>query len=82
VKPGQQQRESTEGIERMMSVISQPQQRLDSTLQMITLSQIASNAFYQLDGRLDTVGFRRYREIAKRIHSSHPITRQLQSVLP
>ncbi len=82
VKPGQQQRESTEGIERMMSVISQPQQRLDSTLQMITLSQLASNAFYQLDGRLDTVGFRRYREIAKRIHSSHPITRQLQSVLP
>lgn len=82
VKPGQQQRESTEGIERMMSVISQPQQRLDSTLQMITLSQIASNAFYQLDGRLDTVGFRRYRDIAKRIHSSHPITRQLQSVLP
>ena len=82
VKPGQQQRESTEGIERMMSVISQPQQRLDSTLQMIALSQIASNAFYQLDGRLDTVGFRRYREIAKRIHSSHPITRQLQSVLP
>ena len=82
VKPGQQQRESTDGIERMMSVISQPQQRLDSTLQMITLSQIASNAFYQLDGRLDTVGFRRYREIAKRIHSSHPITRQLQSVLP
>ena len=82
VKPGQQQRESTEGIERMMSVISQPQQRLDSTLQMIALSQLASNAFYQLDGRLDTVGFRRYREIAKRIHSSHPITRQLQSVLP
>ena len=82
VKPGQQQRESTEGIERMMSVISQPQQRLDSTLQMIALSQIASNAFYQLDGRLDTVGFRRYRKIAKRIHSSHPITRQLQSVLP
>ena len=82
VKPGQQQRESTEGIERMMSVISQPQQRLDSTLQMITLSQIASNAFYQLDGRLDTVGFRRYRDIAKRIHGSHPITRQLQSVLP
>ena len=82
VKPGQQQRESTEGIERMMSVISQPKQRLDSTLQMITLSQLASNAFYQLDGRLDTVGFRRYREIAKRIHSSHPITRQLQSVLP
>ncbi len=82
VKPGQQQRESTEGIERMMSVISQPQQRLDSTLQMITLSQIASNAFYQLDGRLDTVGFRRYRDIATRIHGSHPITRQLQSVLP
>ncbi len=82
VKPGQQQRESTEGIERMMSVISQPQQRLDSTLQMITLSQLASNAFYQLDGRLDTVGFRRYRDIAKRIHGSHPITRQLQSVLP
>ena len=82
VKPGQQQRESTDGIERMMSVISQPQQRLDSTLQMITLSQIASNAFYQLDGRLDTVGFRRYRDIAKRIHGSHPITRQLQSVLP
>jgi hypothetical protein len=82
LKPGQQQRESTEGIERMMSVISQPQQRLDSTLQVITLSQIASNALYQLDGRLDTVGFRRYRDIAKRIHGSHPITRQLQSVLP
>lgn len=82
VKPGQQQRESTEGVERMMSVISQPQQRLDSTLQMITLSQVASNAFYQLDGRLDTAGFRRYRDIAMRIHSSHPITRQLQSVLP
>ena len=82
LKPGQQQRESTEGIERMMSVISQPQQRLDSTLQVITLSQVASNALYQLDGRLDTVGFRRYRDIAKRIHGSHPITRQLQSVLP
>jgi hypothetical protein len=66
----------------MMSVISQPQQRLDSTLQVITLSQVASNALYQLDGRLDTVGFRRYRDIAKRIHGSHPITRQLQSVLP
>lgn len=82
IRDGQRQRESTEGIERMMSVISQPQQRLDSTLQMLTLSQIGSNAFYQLDGRRDIAGFRRYRSIAQRIQPTHPITRQLQSVLP
>lgn len=82
MRPGQRQRESTEGIERMMSVISAPSQRLDSALQSVMLSQIGSNAYYQLDGLLDTAGFRRYREIAQRIHPTHPVTRQLQSVLP
>ena len=82
LRPGQPQRDRADGIDRMMSVIAQPKQRLDSTLQVITLSQVASNALYQLDGRMDTAAFLRYRAIAQRIQPTHPITRQLQSVLP
>jgi hypothetical protein len=82
LRPDQPQRDRVDGIDRMMSVITQPRQRLDSALQVITLSQVASNALYQLDGRMDTAAFRRYRAIAQRIQPTHPITRQLQSVLP
>ncbi len=82
LRTGARQRESTAGIDRMMSVLAQPRQRLDSSLQMFTLSQIGSNAFYHLDGLRDTSGFRRYREIAVRIQPEHPFTRQLLSVLP
>lgn len=82
LRPSQQQRGSTHGLDRMMSVVSRPTQRLDSSLQVITLSQVGSNAMYQLDGRKDTAAFRRYRDIAQRIAPSHPFTRQLQSVLP
>lgn len=82
MQPGQPQRQSIVGLDRMMSVLTRPQQRLDSALQLFTLSQIGANAFYQLDGLRDTSGFRRYRSIAERIHPSHPFTRQLQSVIP
>lgn len=82
MRPGQPQRQSIVGLDRMMSVLTRPQQRLDSALQMFTLSQIGASAFYQLDGLRDTSGFRRYREIAERIQPDHPFTRQLQSVLP
>jgi hypothetical protein len=38
---------------------------------------VATMAMYNLDGKLDTAGFRRYRDIARNLHPTSPITLEM-----
>jgi hypothetical protein len=83
-KPGTtiSQRDAMNGLADAVATLKAPRERLDSALRETVLSGIATMAFYSLDGKLDTARFRRYRDIARQLHPSNPITSQLQSALP
>jgi hypothetical protein len=70
------------GLAEAVATLKALRERLDSALRETVLSGIATMAFYSLDGKLDTARFRRYRDIARQLHPSNPITSQLQSALP
>ncbi len=81
-KPGTAyvQRDRSDGLAVAVAALKQPRERLDTALRETVLSGIATMAFYRLDGKQDTAGFRRYRDIARNLHPASPITGQLEQV--
>lgn len=79
---GYYQRERTDGVPGLISSITQSTDRLDVGLRQTTLSALGTMAMYRLDGFSDTVGFRRYRELARLLYQRDRITQQLDAVLP
>lgn len=81
-KPGTAyvQRDRTDGLAVAVATLKHPRERLDTALRETVLSGIATMAFYRLDGKQDTAGFRRYRDIARDLHPTSPITAQLEQV--
>ncbi|MBU3699340.1 MAG: DUF2723 domain-containing protein [Candidatus Kapabacteria bacterium] len=76
------QRVSLAGTEQIVTTLSVPRERLDSSLRDIVLNSLGSTALYRLDAFADTTAFRAHRSIAERIAPSHPVTDRLRSVLP
>lgn len=83
-RPGSEprQRFSEAGLEKIITSLAIPRERLDTSLRDVVLSSLGSSAMYYLDARTDTTSFRRYRLSARRLAPSHPVTVQLESVLP
>lgn len=81
-KPGTRlvQRDAVDGISNALGTLRSPRERLDSALRETMLIGVATMAMYNLDGKLDTAGFRRYRDIARNLHPTSPITGQLEQV--
>jgi hypothetical protein len=82
-KPGTtiSQRDAMNGLADAVATLKAPRERLDSALRETVLSGIATMAFYSLDGKLDTARFRRYRDIARELHPTSPITAQMNQGL-
>ncbi|MBM4179442.1 MAG: DUF2723 domain-containing protein [Ignavibacteria bacterium] len=82
-KPGKRpvQRDVVHGISDALGTLRSPRERLDSALRETMLIGVATMAMYNLDGKLDTTGFRRYRDIARNLHPTSPITGQLEQTL-
>lgn len=82
-KPGTRlvQRNAVDGIADALATLRNPRERLDSALRETMLVGIATMAMYNLDGKLDTAGFRRYRDIARNLHPTSPITGQLEQTV-
>ena len=76
------QRYSDVGLEKVITSIAVPRERLDSSLSDLTMMAIGSTAMYHLDALSDTAAFRRYRVQARRLAPSHPMTARLESTLP
>lgn len=76
------QRFSEVGLEKIVSSLAVPRERLDSSLRDVTMMALGSTAMYHLDALADTASFRRYRQQAQRLAPSHPVTSKLESTLP
>ncbi len=83
-RPGMmpKQRFSDVGLEKIITSLSAPRERLDSSLRDITMMALGSTAMYHLDALSDTASFRRYRMQARRLAPSHTAAAQLESMLP
>ena len=75
------QRDALDGLSDAVATLKAPRERLDSALRETVLSGIATMAFYSLDAKLDTAGYRRYRDIARELHPTSPITAQIEQGL-
>ncbi len=84
IRPGTmpKQRFSDVGLEKVITSLYAPRERLDSSLRDITMMALGSTAMYHLDALSDTTSFRRYRMQARRLAPSHPAAVQLESMLP
>jgi len=76
------QRQSTDGLQRLVTSLAGRKDRLDVGLRQNTLTVLGTMAMYQLDGFSDTLGFRRYRDLARLLDGRNRITRQLDAVIP
>ncbi|MFM8771656.1 MAG: protein O-mannosyl-transferase family [Candidatus Kapaibacterium sp.] len=76
------QRFSEAGLEKIITSLAVPRERLDSSLRDLTMMALGSTAMYHLDALADTASFRRYRQKARRLAPSHSVTSQLESTIP
>lgn len=84
IRPGTtpKQRFSEVGLEKVITSIAMPRERLDSSLRDVVLMALGSTAMYRLDAMADTASFRTYRLYVRRLAPSHPVTSQLESIIP
>jgi hypothetical protein len=78
-KPGMAitQRDAVNGLADVVATLKSPRERLDSALRETVLSGLATMAFYNLDGKQDTTGFRKYRDFARDLHPTSLITLEM-----
>ncbi|MBP6509682.1 MAG: hypothetical protein KA339_03935, partial [Candidatus Kapabacteria bacterium] len=76
------QKHGIAGLEELVTSLRGRSDRLDKGLQQTALAGFGTMAFYQLDAFTDTAGFRRYRDLARRLDPKDRITRQLDGVIP
>lgn len=76
------QREGTAGLNELVASLRGRTERLDMGLQQTALAGFGTMAYYRLDAFADTAGFRRYRDLARRLDPKDRITRQLDGAIP
>ncbi len=75
------QRNGLGGTSALVEALAGRTERLDVSLRQTTLSSLGTMAMYRLDAFSDTVGFRTYRDLARRLDRRDRITRQLDVVM-
>lgn len=78
---GLRQRQGLSGTSELVACLAGRKERLDLGLKQTTLSGLGTMAMYRLDAFSDTVGFQRYRDLARRLDKRDAITRQLDGVM-
>ncbi|MCX6140972.1 MAG: DUF2723 domain-containing protein [Candidatus Kapabacteria bacterium] len=78
---GLRQRQGLAGASELVASLAGRNERLDLGLKQTTLSGLGTMAMYRLDAFSDTAGFRRYRDLARRLDKRDAITRQLDGIV-